>query len=52
MALQGGWVQARAYQSGPAKWGSGWNPIHAIPDSYGGRSGKGPHTGTGPNVPT
>lgn len=52
MPITGTWADARAYQSGARKWGSGWNPIHAVPDSYGGRSGKAPTTETGPNGPT
>ena len=51
MPITGTWVERRAYQSGAQKWGHGVNPIHAIPDSYGGRSGKAPTTQTGPNGP-
>jgi hypothetical protein len=51
MPITGTWVDARAYQSGALKWGHGVNPIHGIPDSYGGRSGKAPTTQTGPNGP-
>jgi hypothetical protein len=52
MPITGTWVERRAYQSGALKWGHGVNPIHSIPDSYGGRSGKAPTTQTGPNGPT
>jgi hypothetical protein len=52
MPITGTWADARAYQSGARKWGSGWNPIHAIPDSYGGRSSKPPTTQTGANGPS
>lgn len=51
MPITGTWADARAYQSGARKWGTGWNPIHKIPDSYGGRSGKAPTTSTGPDGP-
>lgn len=51
MPITGSWADARAYQSGARKWGHGVNPIHSIPDSYGGRSSKAPTTATGANGP-
>ena len=48
MPITGMWQDAVSIESGALKWGSGINPIHAIEDSYGGRSDKRPHTATGP----
>src|SRR5215472_801469 len=52
MAFSGAWQGATAYESGAAKWGTGWNPVHAIEGAgYGGRVDKAIHTFAGPQGP-
>lgn len=38
MPITGTWKEQRNIQAGARIWGSGWNPIHAVPDAYGGRN--------------
>lgn len=38
MPITGAWKEQKEIQAGARIWGSGWNPVHAIPDSYGGRN--------------
>lgn len=38
MPITGTWKEQHEIQAGARIWGSGWNPIHGIPDSYGGRN--------------
>lgn|SRR5215831_1299918 len=51
MAISGNFQYATSYQSGAMKWGTGWNPIHAVENAYGGRSDKPIHTFVGPQGP-
>lgn len=35
MPITGTWKERQAVQAGATKWGTGWNPIHAIPSGFG-----------------
>jgi len=38
MPITGAWKNQVQIQAGPLIWGTGWNPIHAHPNYYGGRN--------------